>query len=365
MGHADGFGGAQTAFKRMVTFFKAEGFDIKIIALTNDSKSDWLIDNNYIMLGTVLHKTIKPIYKITKVLQIIFITIKIKILKPNIFITIGLNNTANILARLINKKTFKIAQDFNGDRNLNDNIWDKTNLLFDGVALQSPHMLEKWKQYNFNISKINWLPCFPETSQKHIIKKKKDFIGIFKIVYFGRLAANKGLDLVINAIAKNDMMEYLTFDIWGVGDEEKNLMDLCIKLNLQNCIRFRGAYPYGKEAAELMITYDLLVLCSTRTEGLPLILLEAMAFGLPLLLTDIGAMRDCTIDNPDAILVIPNIEDIANGIYQAKESWLKGQFDPIRQQNYYDKNFSYSVMANRWKICLDNPSLFFSPKIVK
>jgi hypothetical protein len=77
------------------------------------------------------------------------------------------------------------------------------------------------------------------------------------------------------------------------------------------------------------------------------------------LATDVGAIKDCCIDNPDAILVNPTVESISDGIVDFCNGILNNKFIPERQKQFYENNFSYPIMANRWDKCLENPKVFF------
>lgn len=360
LGHIDGHGGAQTAFKRLVEFAMSENYDFRVIALTNQNQDSWLSDKKCFLLDTIIYQAPSTRLKLKKLIGIYVAGIKARLFKPDIFVTVGLNNTANTLARIIGGSAFKIAQDFNADRMPDDKLWHKSKLVNDGIALQAPSMINYWKDNGVSTDKVDWLPCFPVPPVPKVLHQRIEDSDDFRMAYFGRLAGNKGLDLLLESLTDENVPVAIKLDIWGKGDEEQVLRELCQKLRLTDRVNFMGGYPDGTEGAELMAAYDLLVLCSTRTEGLPLILLEAMAYGLPLLVTDIGAIGDCCVNNPDALLVRPDKESITAGIVQAHTMTIENQFDPLRQQRYYKAFFSYDVMAKRWRDCLSNPVNFFA-----
>ncbi|MBY0424736.1 MAG: glycosyltransferase, partial [Cytophagales bacterium] len=122
---------------------------------------------------------------------------------------------------------------------------------------------------------------------------------------------------------------------------------------------FKGEYPTGTEWANLMVSYDCLVLCSTDTEGLPLTLLESMAYGLPFVTTDVGAIRDCCINNPDVVLVLPNFQSIKLGLEDMKEKLDSKVINHKRLKQYYVDNFSQEIMESRWRTFINNPRHFF------
>ena len=101
-----------------------------------------------------------------------------------------------------------------------------------------------------------------------------------------RLAWQKGLDLLLPALAQNNMTELkLNFHICGDGPEKDALAKLAKKLNLQEKIHFRGNLP---GLWQKLRAFDGAILPS-RYEGRSYALLECMAAKMPLLCSDIPA----------------------------------------------------------------------------
>ena len=106
------------------------------------------------------------------------------------------------------------------------------------------------------------------------------------------------------------------FLICGKGPEEEYLKDLCKTLKVDKQIHFLG---FRNDVKELLKISDCFLFCSFQ-EGLPRSLMEAMASGLPCIVSKIRGNVDliedgkngflCTPDNPDeycsALLTITN-----------------------------------------------------------
>lgn len=103
---------------------------------------------------------------------------------------------------------------------------------------------------------------------------------IKKVIYIGRLSKEKGVDLLIGAFNRLGNRR-LKLSIVGNGPEEQKL-----KQYQGKNIFFAGRLD-GKDLVAELKSADLLVLPS-RTEGLPVTLLEAWAAKLPILVTDVG-----------------------------------------------------------------------------
>lgn len=360
MGHVDGLGGAQIAYRELIDFVKDEGHNLRIINITDDKNGGRATDAE-LVLGRVEHKTPGLFDKIKKYRSLQSAAKQARSFKPDVFVSIGLSNSSNFITRYLNDDCFKIAQDFIANRSKEEEIWNKSRGSFNGIAVQAPSMLQYWQTNLTDASGVNWLPCFPAPPVSGVLRKQNNGDKQqIRLAYFGRLAGNKGLPLLFNTLATLPYRQNIILDLWGKGEEEANLRKLAGELDLTNNVNFKGGYPADREGAELMASYDGLVLTSTEMEGLPLVLLESMAYGLPFMATNIGAIRDCCIDNPDTILVEPNQQAISEGLSKLIANIKTGAFDPIRLRNYYDCNFSHKVMADRWRTCFNNPKLFFN-----
>jgi len=359
MGHSDGQGGAQTAFKMLSSFTSAEGHKVKLIVLSNSGLIKQPFQRRELM-GRIAFTGPRFMLLIKKALGLVNVVFKTWRFQPDIFVCVGLNNSSNLIAGITGKRCFKAGQDFIANRSVSDPVWLSSRKVMDGIVVQAPSMLNHWKNLEVNTTAINWLPCFPEQPAAGVLKLPKDPADKkIKLGYFGRLAGNKGLDLLLAALADPNTPGNVVLDLWGEGLEEAALKQLTITLGLQSVVRFLGRYPSGKDGAMLIASYDAIVLCSTGMEGLPLILLESMAYGVPILATDVGAITDCCTGNPDAVLVSPTKESIAKGINQLVLKIETSYFNSCRQKAFYDSTFSYMVMAARWREFYNNPKGFF------
>jgi glycosyltransferase involved in cell wall biosynthesis len=90
---------------------------------------------------------------------------------------------------------------------------------------------------------------------------------------------------------------------------------------------------------------DIVVFPSFASEGVPLSVLEAMAFGRAVVATNIGGLNDVIDDGLNGLLVKPSVESLANGIQRlAADPRLRRQFGE-EARDKAEKRFSLS----RWK----------------
>lgn len=124
-----------------------------------------------------------------------------------------------------------------------------------------------------------------------------------RIVAMGRLFPVKGFDLLLDAFSLAAAREPdWILDIWGEGPERDALQRQARDLGLAERIRFPGLTerPY-----EVLRGADLFIL-SSRAEGFPNVLVEAMACGTPVISTDFGgAAKEIFQDGVDGLLVRP------------------------------------------------------------
>jgi glycosyltransferase involved in cell wall biosynthesis len=107
-------------------------------------------------------------------------------------------------------------------------------------------------------------------------------------IYAGRLAPEKGADVLLDAWAALAPAAPATLCLVGDGPERAALEARARALGIEDRVRFAGA---REDVAPWLRAADLFVLPS-RTEGLSVALLEAMACGLAVVATDVGATRE-------------------------------------------------------------------------
>ncbi len=143
------------------------------------------------------------------------------------------------------------------------------------------------KYGNVKLSKISVIPnpvINNEIYSKSLIFKNHSFFSSKEpiIIFVGRLSYEKDVGNLLEAFSKVQKKVSSKLLIVGDGPDRVKLEKIVDELNIKNKVSFLGfqsnPYPY-------FIKSDLLVLSSTR-EGLPTVLIEALALDLKIVSTD-------------------------------------------------------------------------------
>ena len=127
-----------------------------------------------------------------------------------------------------------------------------------------------------------------------------------KILFLGVLIERKGVADLIEAIRllkEEKQIQNMKFLIAGSGKEEANLKQLAKKYKLEENIEFLG-WINSQQKQELLKNSQLLVLPSYN-EGLPIAVLEAISYGLPVVATDVGDMTAAVFHEENGCLFKP------------------------------------------------------------
>lgn len=127
----------------------------------------------------------------------------------------------------------------------------------------------------------------------------------------GRLVPQKNQELLIKAVSVLDekLLDGWSFEILGEGEEEENLKETISELHVEDRILLRGKV---KEISDYYKKAGIFVL-SSRYEGTPNALLEAMSFGLPPIVSDAcpGALEFINHGENGLIFTSGDVKDLS------------------------------------------------------
>ncbi len=172
-----------------------------------------------------------------------------------------------------------------------------------------------------------------------------------QIIFVGRLIPLKGVHTLISAIDIINKRNYnIRLVIIGKGPELKSCILQVEKLQLSDMVIFKDFVSHDK-LKKYYIESDLFVLPSQeingQTEGLGVVLLEAMAVGIPVIGSNTGGIPDIIKDNVNGLLVKPgDPEDLAKAIINIFENeTLADDFRKAGRKTIEEK-FSWEIIAD-------------------
>jgi len=135
------------------------------------------------------------------------------------------------------------------------------------------------------------------------------------LLYFGRLSEEKGVSVLIEALAKTEE----NLKIAGEGPEEKRLKDLSSRLGLTARIEFLG-FKTGADLENLIINAKAIIIPSIWFENMPLNMLESLARQKIVIASDIGGIPEIIKNNKNGFLFTPgDADDLTEKIKRLKE----------------------------------------------
>lgn len=141
----------------------------------------------------------------------------------------------------------------------------------------------------------------PKSSIRRVPRQRDEK---FRLIYVGRLTNYKGVETALLAISR---LESTELTIVGSGPVSPLLFDLSRQLEIDSRVEFTGRLGPSETQARLARSHALVL--PSLYEGMSHVLLEAMAMGLPSIVSDLPANREVVTDGLNAMLVPPQRPD--------------------------------------------------------
>jgi glycosyltransferase involved in cell wall biosynthesis len=162
-----------------------------------------------------------------------------------------------------------------------------------------------------------------------------------------RLIPQKGIDVLIRAFAQVVRTKpNVSLVVVGDGPERSNLQRLAVELRVSDRITFAGSIRHA-EIGSWLSGFDVFAL-PTYGEGFGLALLEAMAFGKPVVASDVMAIPEILGDERAGVLVPPgNVSALSDAILRlANDSTLRANLGVTAKQRACGE-FTIDAMVDR------------------
>lgn len=197
-----------------------------------------------------------------------------------------------------------------------------------------------WKNYfleNFNPRMIRIVPNIVRATTRP--SQAARAVGPIRFLFLGRIGERKGVCDLLEVLRshREALHGKYVLELGGDGETEK-LLGLIKEYELDESVKFIG-FVTGRQKEQRLQAADVYVLPSYN-EGLPISILEAMSFGLPIISTSVGGIPEVVIPHKNGLLIDAGDH---TAIFAAIEFFIKS---PEKISEY--GAHSYDLVAQRY-----------------
>ncbi|MGQ0714517.1 MAG: glycosyltransferase family 4 protein [Gemmatimonadaceae bacterium] len=172
-----------------------------------------------------------------------------------------------------------------------------------------------------------------------------------RLVLVGRLVDGKNIGMLIDVVAQiradHPAVELV---IAGDGPMRLDLEDRARRAGVASAVRFTG---FVADISSIYGDGGVFVLPS-RTEGMPISLLEAMAFGLPIVSTAVGSIPSVVRDGIEALLVEPDdVRSLREALLRVLSDTGLRHALATRARARFEQGYTARTMANAYSAVYD------------
>lgn len=212
-----------------------------------------------------------------------------------------INKTASLkqfLALYFSQKIYKVLE------RKQINVFNTSNKIIYKILIKRKYNNVYFLQDTINIGLI-------ENDSKQNQYRNRELKKIIDVCYIGNLGEHKGIEFLIKSLPIVKKTIPVRLKIISKDKNTSSIKKLSRQLKVRKDIKFFTNISYKKSLNELKKS-TLLVLPSICMENSPLVILEAMALGIPVVASDIGGIPDLVINNKTGFLFKPrNVQDLA------------------------------------------------------
>lgn len=302
------YGGAETQLVRLALRLKARGWEVSVVSMTPPRAYVEELEKAGISVHSLeIHRKLpdpRPVLRLARF---------IRSLEPDIVHSFMVH--ANLLARLIRPVVSvpvlicSARSTYEGGR-FRELLYRLSDSLCDLTTQVSQAGLERYIRVGaVPENKIRYIPngidadlFSPDPEARKHMRGELEIESAFVWVAVGRFDPPKDYPNMLRAFSRvNQDNQDTLLIIVGDGPLRPGIEELAQDLGLKDCVRFLGI---RRDIPELMNAADGYVI-SSSWEGMPNVLLEASATGLPIVATDVGGNREVVKDGETGFLVPP------------------------------------------------------------
>lgn len=205
---------------------------------------------------------------------------------------------------------------------------------------------ENWKNYfqnivsNPNIEIVNNIVPFPSINKTPLHK-----ISTIHLLFLGQISEEKGIFDLLSVIIdnKSSLKNKICLHIGGIGKIQK-LTETIENNGISDIVKYVG-WISGDEKINILNSSDIFILPS-YIEGLPVSILEAMSYKMPIISTPVGGIPEIVKDNINGYLIKPGDK---NGLSWAINDLIN---NPSKIAQMGDE--SYNLVSPYFPNCIEN-----------
>lgn len=184
---------------------------------------------------------------------------------------------SRLLSKYGNDETIKIAQEHHHHNNDKKyiNVLKRDYMNIDYLFALTSTLKKDYEKFLVNNKKTK-VVLVPNMVDK--ISNEVAYLSLKNLIYVGRFHIGKRVDEIIEIFSKIKNKDSKLFLI-GDGEERDKLQNLAKELNVSDRVVFTG-YLEKNEIANYLLKSSIFLMTSV-SEGLPMVLLEAMNYGVP------------------------------------------------------------------------------------
>jgi glycosyltransferase involved in cell wall biosynthesis len=315
--HSLSSGGAERVLSILANYWAEQGWEVTIATMTSSQSDFYAIDDRIIRheLNLATDSSNPVAAMINNVKRVMAVRKLLRSTRPDV--AISMMTTANILLALAsigNRQLVTIGSERTHPPNaVRERFWEiarKYTYQWLSVVVVLSDESAKWLLEHTNARHVTTIPnpaVWPLPTHPPIIEPPIKADGQYFLLTVGRLSPEKGYDLLIQAFAQMaPQVRHWTLIIVGDGPQRDELENQIAAVGLNDRIVLAGRCG---NLGSWYQSADLYALTS-RFEGFPNTVVEAMAHGLPVVSFDCTTgPRDIIRNNIDGVLVTP--EDVA------------------------------------------------------
>ncbi|WP_286760399.1 glycosyltransferase [Salegentibacter sp. UBA1130] len=222
----------------------------------------------------------------------------------------------------------------------------------DAFTVNTPYTKDLLLKVKPHLQNINILPVGLDP---FLFQRENKLKNNFRILFCGRLIPLKGPFLLLEIIAELKRRGFLDVELEIIGDGEckGKLKEKVEQMNIEKNVFFSGALDqlevkYSMEDASVLLHPGIYDPQTGRAETQGLVIQEAQAMGLPVVVSDVGGMKYGLIPGETGFVVKENdISGFADAIEELILSKELGEKMGKRGREFVEKNYDSSVLVKK------------------